>query len=156
MGLRKTNNIIVSNNNIITMIDFILYYSIITMCACASGKVHVIGCVVVSTKITISRCLIKRLVCTMNQSHLDFSVLWIWGTWSTSIINSAFLLAFVTMSIDSAHSMHYACRPCHARSKYYELVKVVNNASGICLAASHPQTGMQSTVESEYKIPIST
>ena len=33
-------------------------------------------------------------------------------------------------------------------------VKVVNNASGKCLAASSPQTGMQSPIESKYKIPI--
>ena len=34
------------------------------------------------------------------------------------------------------------------------MVKVVNNASGTCLAASYPQTGMQSPIESECKIPI--
>ena len=33
------------------------------------------------------------------------------------------------------------------------LVKVVNNASGICFAASYPQTGMQSPIESECKLP---
>ena len=37
-----------------------------------------------------------------------------------------------------------------------KLVKVVNNASGIRLAASYPQTGMQSPIEPECKIPIST
>ena len=42
----------------------------------------------------------------------------------------------------------------HAHNKYYELVKVINNASGTCLAASYPQTGMQSPIESECKIPI--
>ena len=30
----------------------------------------------------------------------------------------------------------------HVHNKFYELVKVVNNASGICLAASYPQTGL--------------
>ena len=47
----------------------------------------------------------------------------------------------------------------HAHNKYYELVKVVNNASGIILlglAASYPQTGMQSPIESQCKIPVST
>ena len=34
----------------------------------------------------------------------------------------------------------------------YELVKVVNNASGTCLAASYPRTGMQSPIESDCKI----
>ena len=46
----------------------------------------------------------------------------------------------------------------HAHNKYYELVKVVNNASGIILlglAASYPQTGMQSPIESQCTIPIS-
>ena len=37
----------------------------------------------------------------------------------------------------------------HAHNGYYELVKVVNNASGIYLAARYPQTGMQSPIESE-------
>ena len=49
--------------------------------------------------------------------------------------------------------------PAYVHNKYYELVKVVNNASGIillCLAASYPQTGMQSLIESQCKIPIST
>ena len=44
----------------------------------------------------------------------------------------------------------------HANNGYYELVKVVNNAICMCLAARYPQTGMQSPIESEYKIPIST
>ena len=58
------------------------------------------------------------------------------------------------MLIDSAHSTHYACRSCaFCLCKYYELVKVVNNVSCICLAASYLQTGMQSLIESEYKIP---
>ena len=44
----------------------------------------------------------------------------------------------------------------YAHKKYYELVKVVKIASGTCLAASYPQTGTQSPIESECKIPIST
>ena len=44
----------------------------------------------------------------------------------------------------------------HAHNKYCGLVKVVNNDNGTCLAASYPQTGMQSPIESECKIPIST
>ena len=44
----------------------------------------------------------------------------------------------------------------HAHNKDYELVKVGNNASGTRLAASYPQTGMQSPIESECNIPIST
>ena len=31
-----------------------------------------------------------------------------------------------------------------------------NNASGMCLAASYPQPGMQSPIKSECKVPIST
>ena len=37
--------------------------------------------------------------------------------------------------------------------EYYGLVKVVNNASGTRLAGSYSQTGMQSPIESECKIP---
>ena len=45
----------------------------------------------------------------------------------------------------------------HAHNiEYYGLVKVVNNASGTRLAGSYSQTGMQSPIESECKIPIST
>ena len=40
--------------------------------------------------------------------------------------------------------------------EYYGLVKAVNNASGTHLAGSYSQTGMQSLIESECKIPIST
>ena len=42
----------------------------------------------------------------------------------------------------------------HAQNIYYELVKVVNNASGIIMLAA--QAGMQSSIESEHKIPISS
>ena len=70
-----------------------------------------------------------------------------------------FLLAIVTTPIDSAHSMHYASGlvlSAHAHNiEYYGLVKVVNNASGIRLVGSYSQTGMQSLIESECKIPIS-
>ena len=42
----------------------------------------------------------------------------------------------------------------HAHNiEYYGLVKVVNNASGTRLAGSYLQTGMQSPIESECKIP---
>ena len=98
----------------------------------------------------------------MNQLHLaknGFQCASNRGIWSTSVTNSAFLLAFVTTPIDSAHSMHYTCRPCasaHMHNKYYVLVKVVNNASGTRLAGSYPQTGMQSPIELECKIPTST
>ena len=85
------------------------------------------------------------------------------GIWSTSITNGAFVLAFVTTPIDSAHSMHYACTAAglvlsaHAHNiEYYGLVKVVNNASGTRLAGSYSQTGIQSPIESECKIPLST
>ena len=43
----------------------------------------------------------------------------------------------------------------HAHNKYYVLVKVVNNASST-FGASCPQTGMESPIESECKIPIFT
>ena len=73
-----------------------------------------------------------------------------------SVTNSAFLLAFVTTPIDSAHSMHAGLvLSAHAHSiEYYVLVKVVNNASGTHLAGGYPQTRMQSPIESECKIPI--
>ena len=35
----------------------------------------------------------------------------------------------------------------------YGPVKVINNASGTRLAGGYPQTGMQSPIESEFKIP---
>ena len=62
------------------------------------------------------------------------------GIWSTSAINGAFLLAFVTTPINSAHSMHYAglVLSAHAHNiEYYGLVKVVNNASGTRLTGSY-------------------
>ena len=62
------------------------------------------------------------------------------GIWSTSVTNSAFLLAFVTKPIDSAHPciMHTSLvLSAHAHNiEYYVLVKVVNNASGTRLAAA--------------------
>ena len=78
--------------------------------------------------------------------------------------NGAFLLAFVTTPIDSAHSMHYACTAAglvlsaHAHNtEYYGLVKVVNNASGTRLAGSYLQTGIQSpTVIQNTKPHLST
>ena len=57
----------------------------------------------------------ERLVSTMNQSNLAKNGLQCVsnrGIWSTSVTNTAFLLAFVTTPIDTAHSMHYACSPC--------------------------------------------
>ena len=41
----------------------------------------------------------------------------------------------------------------HVHNNYYELVKVVNIASGTCLAASYPRTEMHSPIESEHEIP---
>ena len=61
-----------------------------------------------------------------------------------SQLNSAFLLAFVTTPINSAHSMRLCMQAMcflHMRMTN-DKVKVVNNASGKCLAASSPQTGM--------------
>ena len=57
--------------------------------------------------------------------------------------------------------MHYACMhalffSAHAHNKCYGLIEVVNNASGICVDASYLQTGVQSPIESESKIPISS
>ena len=44
----------------------------------------------------------------------------------------------------------------HAHNiEYYGLVKVVNSASGTRLSGSYSQTGMQSPIESQCKIPIS-
>ena len=90
----------------------------------------------------------------MNQLHLAKNGLQYVsnrGIWSTSVTNGAFLLAFVTTPIDSAHSMHYArtaaglVLSAHAHNiEYYGLVKVVNNASGTRLAGSYSQTGIQS------------
>ena len=89
----------------------------------------------------------------MNQLHLAKNGLQRAsnrGTRSTSVTNSA---AFVTTPIDSADSIHYIVLSAHAHDKFYELVKVVNNASGSCLAAtsyvSTDSTGMQSPIESE-------
>ena len=44
----------------------------------------------------------------------------------------------------------------HAHNKCYGLIEVITNASGICLDASYLQTGIQSPIESESKIPISS
>ena len=75
-----------------------------------------------------------------------------------SATNSAFLLAFVTTPIDSAHLMHYACGlvlSAHAHNiEYYGLVKVVK-AHVWLVSCNYSQTGMQSPIESECKIPIS-
>ena len=96
----------------------------------------------------------------MNQSHLAKNGLQYVsnrGIWSTSATNSAFLLAFITTPIDSAHSMRRPCLSAHAHNiEYYGLVKVVNTASGTHLAGSYSQTGMRSPIESECKIPMST
>ena len=57
----------------------------------------------------------QRLVNTINESNSaknELQCVLNRGTWSTSVTNSAFLLAFVTTPINSAHSRHYACRPC--------------------------------------------
>ena len=101
----------------------------------------------------------EQLVSTTNQSHLAKKN-WLQcvsnrGIWSTSITNSAFLLAFVTTPIDSAHSMH-ASLVLSAHAHNYGLVMVVNNANGTRLAGSYSQTRLQSPIESECKIPIST
>ena len=73
----------------------------------------------------------------MNQSNLAKNGLQCAsnrGIWSTSVTNGAFLLAFVTTPIDSAHQciMHAGLvLSAHAHNiQYYGLVKVVNNASG--------------------------
>ena len=60
-------------------------------------------------------------------------------------------MSSLLLLIDSAYSMHYAglLLSAHAHNGYYELVKVVNNASGMYLGACYPQTGMQSPIESE-------
>ena len=99
----------------------------------------------------------------MNQSHLAKNGLQCAsnrGMWSTSVTNGAFLLAFVTTPIDSAHSMHYACTAAglvlsaHAHNiEYYGLVKVVNNASGTRLAGSYSQTGIQSPTVRYHYLP---
>ena len=56
--------------------------------------------------------------------------------------------------------MRYAMHAGHVLSFLHmritnNMVKVVNKPSGKCLAASSLQTGMQSAIESEYRIPIS-
>ena len=60
------------------------------------------------------------------------------GIWSTSVTIGAFLLAFVTTPIDSAHQcvMHEGLvLSTHAHNiEYYVMVKIVNNASAIRLA----------------------
>ena len=82
----------------------------------------------------------------MNQSHLAKNGLQCVSNrgiiWSTSVTNSAFLLAFVTTPIDSAHSMYYAYRPCAFCSCAYGLVEVVKNANGTRLAGCYPQTSV--------------
>ena len=79
-----------------------------------------------------------------------------------SVTNIAFVLAFVTTPIDSAHSMLALCIQALCfllmciTSNNYGLIKVVNNANGTRLAGGYPQTGMRSPIESECKIPIFT
>ena len=60
-----------------------------------------------------------------------------------SVTNSAFLLAFVTTPINSAHQciMHTGLvlsAHAHNIEYYYGLVKIVNNASGTRLAGGYP------------------
>ena len=84
----------------------------------------------------------------MNQSHLAKNGLQCVsnrGIWSTNATNSAFLLAFVTTPIDSAHSIDQCIvhaglvLSAHAHNiEYCGLVKVVNNASGTRLAGAKP------------------
>ena len=87
-----------------------LNFLIITPCACARGKVIgrvVIVVVVVVTKIAISRCLGTYATRKHNESvAFGKKQASNRGSWSTSVTNSAFLLAFITTPIDSAHSMH--------------------------------------------------
>ena len=77
----------------------------------------------------------------MNQSHLTKNGLQCVsnrGIWSTSVTNSAFLLAFVTTPIDTQCIMHTGLvLSAHAHNiEYYGLVKVVNNANGTHLAVA--------------------
>ena len=79
----------------------------------------------------------------MNQSNLTKNGLQCVsnrGIWSTSVINSAFLLAFVTtpIAVPTQCIMHTGLvLSAHAHNiEYCGLVKVVNNANGTRLAAA--------------------
>ena len=82
----------------------------------------------------------ERLVSTMNQSNWTkngFQCVSHRGIWSTSVTNSAFLLAFLS-TVPTQCIMHAGLvLSAHAHKiEYYALVKVVNNANGTRLAAA--------------------
>ena len=134
--------------HIILLIFQLFQHYIITPRACARDKVisHVV--IVVSTKSPYLEVKApKQLVSTVNQSHLAKN-----GLQCASIEGYS---PQVSQIVPFASLRSHAYRQCplnaHNHNKYYELVKVVNNASGIIILAIR-RLECKAPIESECKI----